>query len=289
MERRTRRNRPESSTRGEGADTQFSDMPSGVLGDVGRSAATDDPVETSNNLYGLRSVSASVGGEFATSNAGQFHTRLNRLGDSAERMFTAAIPPNNHVPVSQPFHERYCPVGPITKFQTATRKSAAVDKVLGMNSALGQSLALSNIAGHIGDFGQADRERLLDRSIELAETFGNGQAEALINSCAALKKGRDYLSEQQSDRVDAMLAQSDYIRTLYESFPEASGHAMQQPQNPDLDRSIEAIYARSRQLQPDWTYQQADTIGETGELINQAYNSARAELMGTDRTRDLTR
>ncbi|MGX9120408.1 hypothetical protein ACWTU6_27660 [Mesorhizobium sp. BHbsci] len=204
-------------------------------------------------------------------------------------MFAAAIPPNNHAPVSQPFHDRYCPVGPITKFQTATRKSAAVDKVLGMNSALGQSLALSNIAGHIGDFGQADRERLLDRSIELAETWGNGEAEALVNSCAALKKGRDYLNEDQSARVDAMFAQNEPIRMIYESIPEASGHAMQQPQNPDLDRSIEAIYARSRQLQPDWTYQQADTIGETGQHINEAYNSARAELMGSDRSRDLTR
>ncbi|KAA3448006.1 hypothetical protein C7I87_23985 [Mesorhizobium sp. SARCC-RB16n] len=264
-------------------------MPTELLDKVVKGVASDDPVETANNLTNLRLASRSVRNEFDRSNARQFHTRLNRLGDSAERMFAAAIPPNNHVPVSQPFYERYCPVGPITKFQTAAAKTAAVDKVLGMDSALSQSLALSNIAGNIGDFSQADRERLLDRSIDLTEAFGNGEAEALINSCAALKKGQNYLTEEQSERVGAMFAQNDPLRMVYESIAESSGQAAQQPQHQDLDRSIGAIHARSQQLQADWTYQQADAIGETGHSIDQAYNSARAELMRSDRSRDLTR
>ncbi|MEI9420787.1 hypothetical protein O7A70_06355 [Mesorhizobium sp. Cs1299R1N1] len=283
MDRNTRRNRPENSARDSGRSTRFTDVPRELMDNVARGVASDDPVEAANNLTNLRLASRSVRSDLEGGSAGQFHSRLNRLGESAQRVYSAAMPPPGNALISDPFNSRYCPVGPVLKFQTAAMKSAAVDRILGMTDRTSQSLALSNIADNIGDLSSADRTRILDRTVDLL-TQGPNAAEHNVNYVTALKKGQDYLNEGQRERLDAF----PLYGMLHDALGEPAGRAGQ-PQNSDLDRRIDAIEARAQQLPGEWSYYQQNTVAETGEDIHDAYNSARAELMDSDRSRDWTR
>ncbi len=72
--------------------------------------------------------------------------------------------------------------------------------------------------------------------------------------------------------------------------PSTSQHPVG-PQNLDLGKSIDAIDNAVRELPSLGTKnspQQLDAIGRVGNLIDRAYNGARAELMASVRSREST-
>ncbi|MEI9418507.1 hypothetical protein [Mesorhizobium sp. Cs1321R2N1] len=294
MDRDTSRDRPGSSSRTGGGAARFTDMPSELLGKVAASVVSEDPVETANRLTNLRLASRSVRTDFERTSAGQFHERLNRLGDSAHRLYAAEMPPENVVPQDDLFFARYQTraVRPILKFQTAPMKTAVVDRTLAIDEPRRQSLALSKLGQSIGDLSQLDRTRLLDRSLELFTQEGGGPAHFVIrnNTAKALKMGRDYLNENQREQLNTAFAQNPELASFYAAVEvQPAGHAAA-PQNPDLDARINAIQDRAHQLPGDFaSYQQQDAMAELGDSISETYNSARAELMRSNRSRDLTR
>ncbi|KAA3448007.1 hypothetical protein C7I87_23990 [Mesorhizobium sp. SARCC-RB16n] len=269
-------------------------MPTELLGELAKHLISDDPAATARNLTNFKATSRSVQHEFENGGAvGEFHTRLNRLGTSAQALYTAAMPAQDDLP--DLLKSRYLTrtAGPILTFQNATRKSAVADKILALTDQGAEARALSKIADNLGNFSQVDRTRLLDRSVELfaatAAQGAHGQWSVLINTARALKKGHEHLNDGQRERLNGSFAQDPYAGALYRAIQvRSTGRAVPQP-NPDLDRNIDAIGNRANGLPPERSYGQANEIAQIGTSINESYDSARAELMRSDRGRELAR
>ncbi|MEI9426278.1 hypothetical protein [Mesorhizobium sp. Cs1299R1N3] len=294
MDRDTRRNRPEGSARDGGDAAGLSHLPRELLSELARRVVTDDPVQTAKSFTNFKQTSRSVRDEFDGGGAvGEFHTRLGRLGTSAQALYTAAMPPENGM--SNLLRARYLSraVAPILKFQNAPRKSAVADSILSLTQPGAQAFALSKMGDKLGDFSPADRTRLLDRSIELltatAAQGAQGQWSVLVSTVRAIKKGHDHLNEEQRERLNGAFSQDPYLGALYRSIQvSTAGRAIPQ-RNPDLDGNINAIENQAAELPAEWSIGQANTIAQIGASINDTYDNARAELMHSDRSRDLTR
>ncbi|MPR13287.1 hypothetical protein [Microvirga tunisiensis] len=299
-----------------GGATGFTDLPSGALSEVAKRLTTDDPVETAKNLGNFKRVgrsaraalktSPSAGEAVETSPAGAFDARLERLGTSAEALYRAAIPDNGFPEANLEDHrllaERFRAIGPILQFQSAARKTATVDHILNLPETDLQADAINSMAKHLSDLDHVNRTRLVERAIEIFKQDGPANLETRITATLTLVSGHNHLNYGQKAQVlDAIIGRHD-LAELYTGISEhvapwenatsrsTFGHAVES-QSSHLDKSIEAISDSATKLEADRAIsppppRHLDAIHQVGKSINKAYNSARAELMASDRERD---
>lgn len=285
--------------------TGFTDLPPGVMDEVARGLTTDDPAETANNLTSFKLISRLVRDAVQGGPVGAFHERLNRLGSSARALYSAADPRGAW---PEPDHPRFLlwtasrrldAVGPILKFQSAWQKSATVDHILDLSRTALESDPIHSIARYMDDLDHVNRRRLIDQTIEL---FKRNEPAWYPNSfehqvaAMTLISMHHHLDADHKVRIyDAMIDRPE-LANLLAGYAEHIGpfrsdatlRSTEAPQSSDLDGGIGAIERSSRELLANRTVDEPErlkAICGIGKSINQAYNHARAELMGRSRER----
>ncbi|MCP3468640.1 hypothetical protein [Bradyrhizobium sp. CCGUVB23] len=299
--------------RDSGGVRRVADLPNEVFGEVAKRLPTDDPLETVKNLTNLRLVSRSVQKEVEGASIKTFRRRLKQLVKCARVLHRIAIPseglpenaqlPQQHEDeFSAPSH-RAQSVGAILKFQSVESKSAFVNHILILSRAVDQAQTIASIATRLGDLDDGNKDRLVNRAIELFGQEGQDWVDQQSRHCAAqaLLTGYDHLNaDQKVKTLDAMrtnpdlfsvcAAQSHHLdASLTSTSRSASGHAAE-PQNADLGQRLQEIWESIVDVGvAPWegsAREQVDAIRPIGESISEAYNSARADLMASDRSRE---
>lgn len=291
-------------------------LPSDVLAEVAKRLPTDDPVETAKNLKNFQLVSRSARDAVRRTPIQTFLGRLKRLFDAAEHLHDIAIPARGLPRLFEdtPQHEeegfaraaqRTHAVGPTLKFQHGVRQSAFVSHILDVSPAHNQALTIAAMARHLGDLDDANKNRLVNRAIELFGQDGREWAdrECLKHSAHALLVGYDHLNADQKLKIlDAMRGHPDLFSichaeshhldpSLTSTSRAAAGHEAESPKA-DLDQKIKDIrlsvaeLARGPSEENMSARVQVDAVRPIGKSINEAYKNARADLMAPDRTRE---
>ncbi|WP_152535980.1 hypothetical protein [Bradyrhizobium sp. Ai1a-2] len=292
---------PESSARDGGTATRINDLPREVMDEVAKGLTTDDPVETANNLTNFKLIDRSTRDALQTGPVGVFHARLNRLGTSAKALYDAEKP-DNGLPPAHPlddaFH-RADAIAPILKFQSATRKSATVDHILNVSHASSNPGAILALARHLGDLDHVNRRRLLDQAIDsFKQDHPSYDSAGHRNAAMVLISAHDHLDAEQKVRIYDALIDHPELNNLLAGYGEHLGPIRNGPpsmnvvqQGSDLDRSIDAIEEASHRLPPNSAndlaagVQRVWAIRKIGTSMTDAYSGARAELIGSVRSR----
>ncbi|RZN10899.1 hypothetical protein [Bradyrhizobium sp. Leo121] len=271
------------------------------MADIARRVITDDPVETANQLTTIKLIGRSARDAVQTDPIGAFHKRLNRIGTVAHALYETAKPDNGEPPAypdDEPGNaaRRAGSVAPILRFQSAGRKAATVDHILDLSRISNNAAPILAIAGHLGSLDHANRRRLLDQTIEL---FKDGYSNPFDHQAAAstLVVAHEHLEvDQKAALYDALRGNEDLSDRLAEAdrrerlFGTRMGSSkMVKPYSADVNTSIDAIENSFQALQADRgaeTLKRLSRIRKLGNSINNAYNRAREELMGSVRSRE---
>ncbi|MCP3477808.1 hypothetical protein NLM33_47805 (plasmid) [Bradyrhizobium sp. CCGUVB1N3] len=160
--------KPESTAHDGGGATQVTDLPKELLADVVKHLTTDNPFETAKNLTNFKLVSRSAREAVETAPVKTFHGRLKRLVESAGVLLDIAVrgfwdQEEIYIPASAPASA----VAPTLKFLPVRAKSNFVLHILNLPHASEQALAIASIARRLGDLDHANKDRLVNRAIEL--------------------------------------------------------------------------------------------------------------------------
>ncbi|WP_085026256.1 virulence protein [Ensifer aridi] len=276
-----------NSSRDGGGAERNTHFPNDLWGEVASRLPTHDTAETANNLANFELTSRSTREAVQESPVGVFHERINRLGSSARALHDRAlanVAPDQGLP-DRVFAQAVAPViAPTFKFQTPERKTAAVDRILNIEPQRTQALALSKIGDYLGDLDSANRDRLIDRAVDLV--INPEDRITQYNAARALLKGYHHLNPEQQ----ALLPVADLQSVSGDEplAPSASRHAAQAPL-PNLDRRIEEAQAQAHGHageQGPISYSQLREMRPTAENLHRADNDARAELASSSRSRE---
>lgn len=291
MEReRQRRRIPGNSVRDGGGGERNTYIPGDLLAEVASRLPTHDTAETANNLANFELTSRSAREAVEASPVGPFHERINRLGSAARALHDRAladVAPGAGA-ADRVFAQAVAPViAPTFKFQTPERKTAAVDRILGIDPPRDQAMALSKVGDYLGDLDSGNRNRLVNRAVELVSA-----APDLVtrnNAARALLKGYHHLNAEQQTQLPVALLQK--VSTLPGQEPLAPSAALHaaQPSLSILDRRIAEVQAQAlghAGEQGPISRAELREMRPTAERLNRAETDARAELASSFRSRE---
>ncbi|WP_145963818.1 hypothetical protein [Bradyrhizobium algeriense] len=292
-------------------------LPVDPLAEVARRLLTDDPIETAKSLTNFKLVSRSMRQAIETPALATFERRLSDVAGLGRIVNHLAIPPGglsqfDNVPLTeeeaQGFSYPSCRAkvaSPTVKFEGNARRSAFVDDILNL-SPFQQAMSLHSIARDLAGLDRVNTNRLVRRAIELFEQDGNPPVVRRF-AAAALVRGHKHLDADHKVQIfDAIVARpdlfSDYgheariehastVASLA-SRSAASSRNTAESHNPDLDSEINRIYTRMHDLGngPNTNNMSERELVEglrpLGRSISKAYDSARAALMASDRSRE---
>ncbi|WP_314963915.1 hypothetical protein [Bradyrhizobium cosmicum] len=288
-------------------------LPVDLLAEVARRLLTDDPVETAKNLANFKLVSRSMRQAIDPPAFATFERRLGDVAELARIVKRWAIPPGglsqfDNVQLTeeeaQGFSYPSCRAdvaSPTVKFEGNARRSAFVDDILNL-SPREQAESLHSIARDLAGLDRVNTNRLVRRAIELFEQDGNLPVVRRV-AAAALVRGHKHLdADHKVQLFDAIVARPDlfsvygdaariqHISTGLALRSAASSRNTAESHNPDLDREIRRIYTRIHVLEDGQNNMSERELVEglrpLGRSISKAYDSARAALMASDRSRE---
>ncbi|NMV72395.1 hypothetical protein QOV31_005192 (plasmid) [Agrobacterium fabrum] len=280
------------------------DMPPELLAKVATYIPTQDPVETARNLGSLERTGR-AGREAVTSDpVGKYHARMKRIGASARTVFDTVIP-GNQLPeweTNRPSPTaRTKAVGPILKFQSEGGKSRFVTNILNLPESA-QCGAILSVIKHLDDLGEANKTRLIERSIEILRldpplTWNMGQK---CPAADVLVEGERYLNADQRARIQQERSSrprlSPLFRRAYADFEVQKNmdanpiryRDAAEPEVRPIDTVIETIerYSASLARRGPNDIGLLTANGSFEKNINDAYARTRAELDASSRDRN---
>ncbi|WP_085033603.1 hypothetical protein [Ensifer aridi] len=257
--------REPESPRAEGHSASAnSELPSDLLARVATYIPTQNPVETARNLGSLERIGSAGREAVGREPVGKYHARLKRLGASAKAVFDTIIPGDRlpDLQVNRPSSTaRTQAVGPLLKFQSEAGKARFVTNILNLPQS-SQCDAILSVIKHLDDLGEANKTRLIDRSIEILQldpplTWNMGQK---CPAADVLVQGEKYLNEDQKARVQHQRSSRPELSRLFrravadfeiEKNMEANPRRHRDAKEPEVrpvDEVIDAVERYSRSL-----------------------------------------
>ncbi|NTI26642.1 hypothetical protein G6M87_32905 (plasmid) [Rhizobium rhizogenes] len=195
------------------------DLPSDLLARVATYIPTQNAVETARNLGNLEQAGRAGREAVRSEPTGKFHARVKRIGASAKAVFDTIIP-GESLPdwqVNQPSSTaRTRAVGPLLKLQSEMGKARFVTNILNLPQS-SQCDAILSVIKHLDDLGEANKTRLIERSIEILKldpplTWNMGQK---CPAADVLVQGEKYLNDDQKARVQHQIGSRPELSRLF--------------------------------------------------------------------------
>ncbi|AYM14910.1 MULTISPECIES: hypothetical protein [Hyphomicrobiales] len=279
------------------------DMPPELLAKVATYIPTQDPIETARNLGSLERTGR-AGREAVTSDpVGKYHARMKRIGASAKTVFDTVIP-GNQLPeweTNRPSPTaRTRAVGPILKFQSEAGKSRFVTNILNLPESA-QCDAILSVIKHLNDLGEANKTRLIERSIEILRlepplTWNMGQKCPAVD---VLVQGEKYLNADQLARIQQERSSRPRLSPLFgraiadfevQKTMDANPRRYRDAAGPEV-RAVDTVIETIERYSASLARGGPNAVGllTTNESfeknINEVYNRTRAELDASSRDR----
>ncbi|TCU02852.1 hypothetical protein [Rhizobium sullae] len=270
-----------SSLDGENAvPTHLSDLPVELVTNIAERLITADPRETARNLGLLKTVQAPQAvwtADGQETDLGKFYRRNNQLGRSANDLHNANLAEAGH---GSDWVSTYqtAASGHIADFLPPETRTALVNRILDLDP-INQAVAINLVATDLGKFDGEDKNRLVNRAIELLEAPNVYGAHESAHS--AICNGYGHLDADQRARVGLILGAN--LQQQLEGIPRPERVA-----EPDLDRRITAIEASVRRhLDAPISFELVvgHALGTTGS-ISQVSDQARTDLVASFRSRE---
>ncbi|MCZ7448246.1 virulence protein [Rhizobium rhizogenes] len=274
-------------------------LPEEIFGEVAKRLITEDFVESANNMTRLKLAGHSAKDAVEKSEAGTFHTRINRLGNTSKALFEAAIP-SEGFSANPDLRQgaatatlRAFAIAPTLPFQTRTRKTALVDRILDLPNAGKQLAAISAITKHLQVLAPEDRDRLIDRAIFHFEREG---AQGSVRNYAAriLATNHSTLSSELRTRVLNARNSNPELAAAYATAEEVARFLETQPaptvyrSDRSADENIEIIQRETASCLGNAALsskQRMEKIESIANATTEASEKSRAELMSATRPR----
>ncbi|MBB4189042.1 hypothetical protein GGE07_005722 [Sinorhizobium terangae] len=291
MERERQRRRVDgNSVRDGGGAERTTHFPNDLVAEVASRLPTHDTAETAHNLANFELASRSTREAVQASPVGPFHERINRLGTAARALHDralAGVAVDEGLP-ARTFAQAVAPViAPTFKFQTPERKTAAVDRILDIDPPRHQAMALSKVGDYLGDLDSGNRNRLVNRAVELVTDPPDHITRH--NAARALLKGYHHLNAEQRAQLPVDHLQNVSALPGQEPLaPSAARHAAE-PSLSNLDSRIAQVQAQAlghAAGQGPVSRAELSEMRPTAERLNSTDNDARAELASSLRSRE---
>ncbi|MQW86671.1 hypothetical protein [Sinorhizobium saheli] len=265
--------------------TYLSDIPDGPLTNVAERLVTNNPRETGRNLGNLKTLLGEARHAVWRDSAGQetalgkYDRRNNQLGRAANSLYNGKLTERGHNSDDISTYQAAAG-GQIGDFLPPEKQSDIVNRIINLNP-LNQAIAINLVATQLGKFDSENKNRLVNRAIELLEAPGVDDHVRLYAK-NAMVNGYSHLDANERARV-GLVPDFNRDQEMMQRLPRQERAA-----DPDLDATIRAIDASVRHTvgQPMSVGVVCGAVTGVALPISQASDQARADLMASFRSRE---